>query len=356
MKFEHRPVLLAPTVDALLWPQFGSRTLVQDDQHDDKRRQHGIFVDGTFGRGGHAQALLSRLASDARLVVFDKDPSAIALATKLAAEDMRVSVVHAGFASMVQALRTLEITQVDGIMLDLGVSSPQLDNAERGFSFMRDGPLDMRMDTSQGLTAAQWLAQASVEEMREVIASYGEERFALQIAKTIAARRATRALHTTGELAELVASCVRTRERGQHPATRTFQALRIYLNRELEELACALASALTLLAPKGRLAVISFHSLEDRMVKQCMVRAAQPQAAFSRLPVRECDMPQPLLKVLGRVLPSEAEKVSNSRARSAVLRVAERTDVSLPPEGGRAFVPAEPLTALRLQRRSKGQR
>ncbi|CAM3774898.1 16S rRNA (cytosine(1402)-N(4))-methyltransferase RsmH [Bordetella sputigena] len=359
MEFEHRPVLLAPTVDALLLPDFGSRKTAgrgQADAGEAQRRRDGVYVDGTFGRGGHSGALLARLSSKARLVVFDKDPNAIAVARQLAAADPRVAVVHGGFATMREALADLGVGMVDGVMLDLGVSSPQIDDAGRGFSFMREGPLDMRMDTTRGPTAAEWLAEASVDELREVIAEYGEERFAFQIAKTIAARRATGPLRTTLELAELVAGAVRTREKGQHPATRTFQALRIYLNRELEELSRALASTLDLLAPMGRLAVISFHSLEDRMVKQFIAAAARPGAAHSRLPLRESEMPQPLLRSLGRVLAEPDEVAANARSRSAILRVAERTDVPLPAGGGAAFVGAEPLAAARARRAGKGKR
>jgi 16S rRNA (cytosine1402-N4)-methyltransferase len=358
MELEHRPVLLAPTVDALLLPNFGRRGAAAETQFEaDARRQGGVFVDGTFGRGGHSRALLARLGQDARLVVFDKDPRAIAVARDLAAADRRVSVVHGGFASMAEELGALRIGSIDGVMLDLGMSSPQIDDAERGFSFMREGPLDMRMDTTRGPTAAQWLAEASVDEMREVIADYGEERFAFQIAKTIAARRATGPLRTTLELAELVAGAVRTREKGQHPATRTFQALRIYLNRELEELARALASALELLAPLGRLAVISFHSLEDRMVKQCIAAASRPAAAHARLPLRESEMPQPLLRSLGRVLPDAEEVAVNVRARSAVLRVAERTDVPLAAGAGATFVTHQaPGASAGTRRAPKGKR
>jgi 16S rRNA (cytosine1402-N4)-methyltransferase len=359
MEHEHRPVLLVPTVDALLLPNFGSRKAAgrsEDDEADAQRRRGGVYVDGTFGRGGHSRELLSRLSSQARLVVFDKDPSAIAVARQLAEADKRVTVVHGGFASMREALGDLGLDTVDGVMLDLGVSSPQIDDAGRGFSFMREGPLDMRMDTTCGPTAAEWLAEASVDEMREVIAEYGEERFAFQIAKTIAARRATGPLRTTLELAELVAGTVRTREKGQHPATRTFQALRIYLNRELEELARALASALDLLAPMGRLAVISFHSLEDRMVKQFIAAAAKPGAAHSRMPLRESEMPQPVLHSLGRVVAESDEVAVNARSRSAILRVAQRTGVALPPAGGAAFVGAEPLSAARARRAGKGRR
>jgi len=354
MSLEHRPVLLAPTVDALVLPQFGDkragRVAGAVGAPPQPRVQGGIYVDGTFGRGGHSRELLGRLGADARLVVFDKDPQAIAVARELAATDGRVTVIHGGFVTVAQELAALGITGIDGLMLDLGVSSPQIDDAGRGFSFMREGPLDMRMDTSRGPTAQEWLADASVDEMREVIADYGEERFAFQVAKAIAARRATRPLRTTLELAECVASAVRTREKGQHPATRTFQALRIYLNRELEELAGALASALGLLVPGGRLAVISFHSLEDRMVKQCIAAAARPAAAHPRLPLRESELPQPILKSLGRILADDEEVAGNPRARSAVLRVAERTAEPLPPGGG-AFVPEVPGQARRASKR-----
>jgi 16S rRNA (cytosine1402-N4)-methyltransferase len=338
MEFSHRPVLLEPTVNALVDRRFGSKKKDGPAQAASPALARGVFVDGTFGRGGHSRLLLSRLAPDARLVVFDKDPRAIEAALALQAEDPRVVVVHAGFASMAQRLAGLGIDYVDGVMLDLGISSPQIDDASRGFSFMREGPLDMRMDTSSGLTAAQWLMEVSVEELKEVIAKYGEERFAFKIAKAIIARRESRPLRTTLDLAELVASVVRTREKGQHPATRTFQALRIYLNQELEELASALETLLTILAPGGRLAVISFHSLEDRMVKQCIAAAAKPGAAHARMPILEKDMPQPILRSLGRVLPDAEETAGNVRARSAVLRVAERTHTALPAGGAASFV------------------
>ncbi len=360
MNFEHRPVLLAPTVDALVNPVFGVRSkseaLTRPERLPAEGRGGGIYVDGTFGRGGHSRALLARLAPDARLVVFDKDPAAIDVARALAGEDSRVTVVHDGFATLVDALADLGIDRIDGAMFDLGVSSPQIDDAERGFSFMRDGPLDMRMDTTRGQTVSQWLAQASVDEMREVIASYGEERFAFQIAKTIAARCATRPIDTTLELAELVASAVRTREKGQHPATRTFQALRIYINRELEELAVALAATLELLAPDGRLAVISFHSLEDRMVKQCIAAASRPAAAFARMPLRESEMPQPVVRALGRFLADDEEVSINPRARSAVLRVAERTATPLPDAGASSFVKALDATSSQQSRPGSGPR
>jgi len=339
MEFLHRPVLLEPTVNALIEPGFGSRP-GRAQEAAQAPRLDGVFVDGTFGRGGHSRLLLSRLEADARLIVFDKDPRAIEAAQALRQQDARVTVVHGGFASMRQELAALGIGlgRVDGVMLDLGISSPQIDDAERGFSFMREGPLDMRMDTSRGPTAAQWLAQAGVEEIKEVIAKYGEERFAFQIAKAIAARRESRPLRTTLDLAELVAGVVRTREKGQHPATRTFQALRIHINQELEELSSTLASILTLLAPGGRLAVISFHSLEDRMVKQFVAAAQRPAAAQARMPILEKDLPPPLLVSLGRVLPDETEVAGNARARSAVLRAAQRTGAPLPADAGASFV------------------
>lgn len=335
---EHQPVLLEQTVHALL----AAPALASGGR---------VFVDGTFGRGGHSRALLAGLPHDARLFVFDKDPLAIAQAQALATDDARVTVVHDGFVTMGEALLAQGVTQVAGIMLDLGVSSPQIDDGERGFSFMKDGPLDMRMDTTRGLTAAQWLAEAGVDEMREVIQNYGEERFAFQIAKAIDARRASQPLERTLDLAGLVASVVRTREKGQHPATRTFQALRIYLNQELEELAGALEAALSVLQPGGRLAVISFHSLEDRMVKQSIAAAARPGAELARLPLRESEMPQPVLRAVGRILPEADEVVRNSRSRSAVLRVAERTTTALPQAGAQQFVAARHAAVSRGGRR-----
>ena len=340
MAFVHQTVLLEPTVSALVDESFGQKRNAPSGVAGAVTRLQGVYVDGTFGRGGHSRLLLSRLAPEARLVVFDKDPLAIETARAMQREDARITIVHQGFASMAQALADLNIDRVDGVMLDLGVSSPQIDDAERGFSFMRDGPLDMRMDTSRGLTAAQWLAQASVDEIKEVVAKYGEERFAFQIAKAVVAGRESRPLCTTLDLAELVASVVRTREKGQHPATRTFQAIRIHINQELEELACALEAVLTLLAPGGRLAVISFHSLEDRMVKQFITAASRPPEATARLPIPEKDMPQPVLLSLGRVLPSEEEVATNTRARSAVLRVAQRTETPVLPGDAAGYVKA----------------
>jgi len=347
-------VLLEPTVNALVDPGFEAKARVFE-QHGEVRNPNGVYVDGTFGRGGHSRLLLSRLGPGAKLVVFDKDPVAIQAALELQSRDPRVQVIHGGFASMFEEMQAKGLTQVDGIMLDLGVSSPQIDDPERGFSFMREGPLDMRMDTSRGMTAAQWLAEADVDEIREVIAKYGEERFAFQIAKAIVGRRESRPLRTTLDLAELVASVVRTREKGQHPATRSFQALRIHINQELEELARALAAALRLLAPGGRLAVISFHSLEDRMVKQCIAAARRRSEAQSRLPIFEKDMPRPILEPLGKVLPTDEEAKENPRARSSVLRVAQRTDEPLPADA-ESFVNAirlVPQKSSRAARRKK---
>lgn len=332
----HQSVLLKETVEGVC-------------PHD---KSDGIFIDGTFGRGGHTLELLTRLSAKAQVIVFDKDPQAIEAAQSLAQTDSRITVVHAGFGSMLASLATLGITSVDGVMLDLGMSSPQIDDAQRGFSFMRDGPLDMRMDTSRGETAAEWLAVAEVDEIKEVIKRYGEERFALQIAKAIVARRAIDPISTTLDLAGIVASTVRTREKGQHPATRTFQAIRIHINREFEELDLALEATLTLLKTGARMAVISFHSLEDRVVKQLMAAAARPDVALARLPIRESELPQPILCQLKRVRASDDEVSSNTRSRSAVLRIATRTATPLPLAGARSFLPK----VLNPIRRSKIKR
>ncbi len=276
-----------------------------------------LFVDATFGRGGHSQLILSRLTGAQRLIAFDKDPEALAYAQSI--QDARFSIRHQGFSH----LGELAPASVAGVLLDLGISSPQVDNPARGFSFRFEGPLDMRMDTTRGDSVAQWLARAEVNEIAEVIREYGEERFAGPIAKAIVARRQARGpLVTTTELATLVADTVKTREPGQNPATRTFQAFRIFINAELEELQQALKAALSVLQPGGRLVVISFHSLEDRIVKQFMASNAR-QVFDRRAPFAA---PQPLpLKVLGRSRPSEAEVAANPRARSAIMRVAQRT-------------------------------
>ncbi|WP_291020325.1 16S rRNA (cytosine(1402)-N(4))-methyltransferase RsmH [Hydrogenophaga sp.] len=282
----------------------------------------GHYVDATFGRGGHSRAILQRLSPQGRLTVFDKDPQAIEVARQLAAQDARVSVHHSGFASIAD----LPPASADGLLMDLGVSSPQIDDPARGFSFRHDGPLDMRMDTTRGQSVAQWLETVPVPTLSEVIRDYGEERFASQIAKAIDRRRQERGpVRTTGELAEIVAGAVKTREPGKDPATRTFQALRIFINAELEELQQALEASLHLLKPQGRLVVISFHSLEDRPVKQFMARHSRT-VVDRRAPFAE---PAPTrLADVHRVMPSDAEVQANPRARSAVMRVATRTEVA----------------------------
>ncbi|MBU3581155.1 16S rRNA (cytosine(1402)-N(4))-methyltransferase RsmH [Polynucleobacter sp. AP-Capit-er-40B-B4] len=310
MNISHRPVLLAEAVTALV-----GGPLIQN-QNSEKQI---LVIDGTFGRGGHTQALLKELNPSARMISFDKDLDAIAVAQQI--NDPRLKIVHDSFAQMDQYA---EAESVDGILLDLGISSPQVDEAHRGFSFRREGPLDMRMNTDHGLTAAEWLEQASPEEITHVIKIYGEERFAYQIAKAIVAKREEGLPpKTTTELASLVASVVRTREAGQDPATRTFQALRIFINRELEDLELGLKAALKLLKPGARLAVISFHSLEDRIVKQFMQAHAKVEIPRG-LPVREKDLPQSALEIIGRIKPSDAEVSENPRARSAIMRVAEK--------------------------------
>ena len=286
----------------------------------------GVYVDGTFGCGGHSRLILSKLGANGRLVVFDKDPQAIAVAWQLAEADKRVQVVHGGFSGFQVALKELGIEAVDGALFDLGVSSPQIDDAERGFSFRYDAPLDMRMDTTRGQTAAQWLAEAGEDEIREVIKDYGEERFNSQIARAIVQQRQERPILTTGQLAQLAAQAVRTRERGQDPATRTFQAVRIFINRELEEISAVLPQAAGYLKTGGRLAVIAFHSLEDRIVKQFIRRHSRPVPLPKWVMVRESERPDPPLREIGKAQrASAAETAANPRARSAVLRVAERT-------------------------------
>ncbi len=289
----------------------------------------GTYVDGTYGRGGHSRLILERLGPQGRLVALDRDPLAVAAAKSIG--DPRFSIVHAAFSTLAQALDAQRVERVQGMLFDLGVSSPQLDDAARGFSFRADGPLDMRMDPTQGVSAADWLATASEAQLREVIGGYGEERFAKQVAAAIAAARRHAPIRTTRELADLVGAAVRTREPGQNPATRTFQALRIFVNRELEEVSLMLPQAVERLAPGGRLALIAFHSLEDRIVKRFLQACARPLLPRD-LPVRASEMPQALLKIVGKpVRASSAEAAANPRARSAVLRVAERTSAPFDP-------------------------
>ena len=279
----------------------------------------GTFVDGTFGRGGHSRLILQRLGPQGRLVAFDKDTEAIQAAARIT--DARFSIRHQGFSH----LGELPAASVSGVLLDLGVSSPQIDDPQRGFSFRFDGPLDMRMDTTRGQSVADWLADAEAAQIAEVIRDYGEERFAGPIAKAIVARRTERGpIASTAELADIVAGAVKTREPGQNPATRTFQALRIFINAELEELQQALEGSLHVLRPGGRLVVISFHSLEDRIVKQFIAQHSK-EVYDRRAPFAP---PQPMrLKALERIKPSAAEVDGNPRSRSAVMRVAERTEV-----------------------------
>ena len=286
-------------------------------------RPEGVYVDGTFGRGGHSRAILARLGAGGRLIAFDRDP--VAVHAGQAVQDPRFELVHAPFSDFAAALAERGVERVDGVLLDLGVSSPQLDEAGRGMSFRFDAPLDMRMDTTRGLTAAEWLAEASVADITQVLREYGEERFAYEIAKAVVAARAGGHVATTGQLAAIVEKAVRTREPGQHPATRTFQALRICVNQELEELSLVLPQVVAALAPGGRLVVISFHSLEDRIVKRFMRDASRPPQLPARLPVRAADLPKPKLALVGKpVWPSDAEVAANPRSRSAVMRVAER--------------------------------
>jgi 16S rRNA (cytosine1402-N4)-methyltransferase len=279
----------------------------------------GHYVDATFGRGGHSRLILSRLSKQGRLMAYDKDLEAIAEAERI--EDARFSIRHEGFAH----LGELPAGSVDGVLMDLGISSPQIDSPERGFSFRFEGPLDMRMDTTRGESVADWLATATVDQITEVVRDYGEERFAFQIAKALVARRQERGpISSTSDLAQLVADTVKTREPGQNPATRTFQAFRIFLNAELEELEQALEGSLRVLAPGGRLVVISFHSLEDRIVKQFMAKHSK-EVVDRRVPFAEPVKMR--LKTHGRVRPSEAEVRGNPRSRSAIMRMAERTEV-----------------------------
>jgi len=289
-----------------------------------KVRGDGCYVDCTFGRGGHSRRILARLGGAGRLIALDRDPQAVAAGGEI--DDGRFRILHGRFGRLAELATQAGIYGVDGILLDLGVSSPQLDDPARGFSFRRDAPLDMRMDPGAGVTAAEWLARAPEQEIREVIKNHGEERFAKQIAAAIVAARARGPVGTTRQLAALVAEAVPTREPQQDPATRTFQALRIHVNQELEELSLALPQCVELLRPSGRLVVISFHSLEDRIVKRFLRGSASPDRLPARLPLRASELPQPKLKLLGRAArPSTTEIAANPRARSAVMRVAERT-------------------------------
>jgi 16S rRNA (cytosine1402-N4)-methyltransferase len=301
---QHVPVLLHEAIEALAV------------------RPDGVYVDATFGRGGHSRAVLGRLGPAGRLLAMDRDPEAVQAARAIT--DPRFTCVHANFGRFEAVLDDARIDRVDGVLLDLGVSSPQLDDPQRGFSFRRDGPLDMRMDPTRGVSAADWLARAEERDIEEVIRRHGEERFAQQIAGALVAARAREPFRTTRQLAAVVATAVRTREPGQDPATRTFQALRIHLNQELEELEVALPAAAARLVSGGRLVVISFHSLEDRIVKRFMRDAASPPPLPARLPVRAAEIPAPRMRLIGRSVTAGADEIAaNPRARSARLRVVE---------------------------------
>ncbi|MCU0805366.1 MAG: 16S rRNA (cytosine(1402)-N(4))-methyltransferase RsmH [Burkholderiales bacterium] len=302
----HRPVLGSEAVNALAV------------------KPEGAYVDATFGRGGHSREILARLSPEGRVVALDRDPEAVASARRIG--DARLTVRHARFSKLIEEVHAAGVKTADGVLFDLGVSSPQFDSPERGFSFRHDAPLDMRMDPGAGESAADWLAHAEEAEIREVVKAYGEERFAGAVAKAIVAAREREPVRTTGQLAAIVGAVVRTRERGQNPATRTFQALRLYVNQELEELQVALPQALALLAAGGRLVVVSFHSLEDRIVKNFMRDRAHPEARTPRdLPLRAAELPKPELRLVGKpVRPGTAEVDANPRARSAIMRVAEK--------------------------------
>ena len=311
----HDSVLLKEAVDALA---------IEGD------RVNGIFIDGTFGRGGHSRLILERWGGEGRLIAFDKDPEAVSVAGKIT--DPRFEIVHKSFADLGEVLEEKGIEMIDGILLDLGISSPQVEDAARGFSFRLEGPLDMRMDSTRGLSAAEWLAVETEEKIAEVIHQYGEERFAFQIAKAIVACRTIKPIDSTKQLAEIVAGAVKTFEKGKNPATRTFQAIRIFINRELEELEIGLQAAWQHLRLNGRMSVISFHSLEDRIVKKFLSGKAKVDMPDRRLPIRAIDLPQPEMKLLGKQKPSKAEVSKNARSRSAILRIATRVSYE---NGGR---------------------
>ncbi|HVY23009.1 MAG TPA: 16S rRNA (cytosine(1402)-N(4))-methyltransferase RsmH [Steroidobacteraceae bacterium] len=308
----HQPVLLDEVLDALSL-----------EQHRD-----GIFVDATFGRGGHSAAILQRLSEHGRLIALDRDPAAIAAGREKFEGETRLCLVHRAFAQLQAALGDAGMTEVagrvSGVLFDLGVSSPQLDDAVRGFSFMRDGPLDMRMDNTSGISAAEWLAKISERDLQKVISEYGEERFARRIANAIVTYRQRQPISSTVQLAELIEQAVSTREPGKHPATRTFQAIRMVINTELEQIQHALQQAVEILAPRGRLCVISFHSLEDQLVKQFMQSQSQDDPMYAGLPEIPAAKRAKLKRIGKAVHPGEDEVRRNPRARSAIMRVAER--------------------------------
>ncbi len=317
--YQHVPVLASEAVEAL------------------RIRPEGVYVDATFGRGGHSRRMLQALGERGRLLALDRDPEAVAAGRQLAEQwqDPRFEIVHSRFSELESVLDARQIAAIDGILLDLGISSPQVDDATRGFSFAGDGPLDMRMDPTQGMSAREWLMTASEQDIAEVLKRYGDERFAVPIAKTIAARRSeagSTAFQTTRQLADLVAGVVRRRQKkpevGKNPATRTFQALRIHTNNEGVELSRALDASVRRLAPGGRMSVISFHSIEDRMVKQFI--SLHSGKGGERHPITGVPLAAATLRNCGRILPGDAEVNANPRARSAVLRIAERTAAAVP--------------------------
>ena len=302
----HQTVLLREAVDALV------------------TNPAGFYVDGTFGRGGHSRYLLELLGDEGRVLGVDKDPAAGVAARQLAGDEPRFEFFHGSFAELPRQLQRMGVDAVDGILLDLGVSSPQLDEGERGFSFLHDGPLDMRMDTTRGETAAQWISSASIDEIALVLKEYGEERFARRIATAIAAARSEQAITTRARLAQVVSEANPRWEKHKHPATRAFQGIRIKVNRELEDLQALLGCALDMLRVGGRLVVISFHSLEDRMVKRYMRDMARGEQLPPGVPVRDSALNR-RMKLVGRaVRASQAEVAANARARSAIMRVAEK--------------------------------
>ena len=301
----HIPVLLEEAVNCLV------------------HSSDGIYVDGTFGRGGHASLILTHLSGRARLLVMDRDPAAMDVAAALVEKDERVTATHSAFSNLKSVVESADLNFVDGVLLDLGVSSPQLDQSDRGFSFMRDGPLDMRMDVTTGETASAWLARVSFEELRAALKTYGEERSAGKIAARIVESRDKNPITSTHQLAEIVASVLPGGRQKRHPATKTFQAIRIVINEELRELEAGLAAAVAVLAPRGRLVVISFHSLEDRTTKQFMRSLTAPPPIPRKLPIRNTEF-QTSFKLVGKWKPSAGEVDRNPRARSAVMRVLEK--------------------------------
>lgn len=292
-------------------------------------REDGIYIDGTFGRGGHSRLILSQLGEKGQLLAIDRDPQAIAAAAEI--QDPRFSIVHGPFSALAEYVEARGLTgKIDGVLLDLGVSSPQLDDAERGFSFMRDGPLDMRMDPTRGQSAAEWLMKADEADIAFVIKTYGEEKFGKRIARAIVERNREQPMTRTKELATVIAAAMPVKDKFKHPATRTFQAIRIWINSELEEIDTALKGAMSVLAPGGRLSVISFHSLEDRLVKRFMRDQSRGPQVPAGIPMTESQLKAlggRELKTLGKLIPGEAEVSENPRARSSVLRIAERTAI-----------------------------